>query len=55
VYEITLWTFGIAFGHFALEWLVYGSAGWGRGLAGPVFASTVTGTWMLSQWGNYVQ
>jgi hypothetical protein len=55
VYEITLWTFGVAFGHFALEWLAFGSARWGRGLAGPVFVSTITATWMLVQWGSYVR
>ena len=53
VYEITLWTFGIAFGHFALEWLVYGTAKLGKGLAGPLVVSTVTATWMVMQWDAY--
>jgi len=55
VYELALWTFGLAFAHFASEWLVFGTARWGKGLAGPVFVSTVTGTWMLVQWSNYVK
>lgn len=55
VYELALWTFGLAFAHFGSEWLVFGTARWGRGLAGPVFVSTVTGSWMWAQWGNYVQ
>lgn len=54
VYELALWTFGLAFGHFAIEWLVFGTARWGRGLAGPVLVSTGTGAWMLAQWSSYV-
>ena len=55
VYELCLWTYGIAFAHFFSEWLVFGTAKWGRGLASPVFVSTITMGWMLSQWGSYVQ
>jgi len=55
VYELALWTFGLAFAHFTSEWLVFGTARWGRGLAGPVFVSTITGGWMLLQWGSYVR
>ena len=55
VYEITLWTFGVAFAHFALEWLVYGTAKLGRGLAGPLAVSTLTTTWMVMQWEGYVR
>lgn len=55
VYELALWTFGLAFVHFASEWLVFGTARWGRGLAGPVAVSTLTGGWMLAQWGSYVK
>lgn len=55
VYEMALWTFGIAWGHFAAEWLVFKTARWGRGLAGPVFVATGTGAWMLAQWGSYVK
>ncbi|KAI5365916.1 putative cation/H+ exchanger, sodium/solute symporter superfamily [Septoria linicola] len=36
VYELCLWTYGIAFAHFLTEWLAFGSAKWGRGLASPV-------------------
>jgi hypothetical protein len=54
VYQLALWTYGVAFAHFLSEWLVFGSARWGRGLASPVFVSTVTMGWMLVQWGSYV-
>ena len=50
-----MWTFGIAFAHFMSEWLVFGTARWGRGLAGPAAVATGTGTWMLLQWGSYVK
>lgn len=55
VYEMVLWTYGIAFAHFASEWLIFRSARWGKGLAGPVIVSTVSTTWMLLQWGFYVK
>lgn len=55
LYQLCLWTYGLAFAHFFSEWLVFGSAKWGKGLASPVIVSTVTGTWMLAQWGSYVQ
>ncbi|CAK4034845.1 related to ERG28 involved in synthesis of ergosterol [Lecanosticta acicola] len=55
LYQICLWTYGLAFAHFLGEWLVFGSARWGKGLASPVIVSTVTGAWMLAQWSEYVQ
>ncbi|KZF25378.1 ergosterol 28 [Xylona heveae TC161] len=55
VYQLALWTFGVALGHFSSEWLVYGTAKWGKGLAGPAFVSTGTLLWMVSQWSYYVQ
>lgn len=54
IYEICMWTFGIAFVHFASEWLVFGTARWSRGLAGPVFVATGTLTWMVLQRAAYV-
>lgn len=55
VYQICLWTYGIAFAHFFSEWLVFGSAKWGKGLGSPVAVSTITTVWMLSQWSYYVR
>lgn len=55
VYDLALWTFGVAFAHFATEWLGYGTAKLGRGLAGPLIVSTTTGVWMLLQKEYYVQ
>lgn len=55
IYQLTLWTYAVAFFHFATEWLVFGTARWGAGLAGPVIVSTGSLAWMLSQWGWYVK
>ena len=55
LYQLCLWTYGIAFAHFFSEWLVFGSARWGKGLASPVVVSTVSTVWMLVQWGSYVK
>lgn len=55
VYQLALSTFVIAFGHFASEWMVFGTARWGAGLASPVAVSTTTVVWMLLQWGWYVR
>ncbi|KAK5111697.1 hypothetical protein LTR62_004803 [Meristemomyces frigidus] len=54
VYQLALWTYALAFAHFTSEWLVFGTARWGRGLAGPIFVATGTLAWMLSQWAYYV-
>lgn len=54
IYQLALWTYGIAFGHFMSEWLCFGTAKWGKGLAGPVIVSTTSMAWMYLQWGSYV-
>lgn len=54
VYQLALWTFAVAFGHFGMEWLLFGTARWGAGLAGPVFVATGSLAWMLLQWEGYV-
>jgi hypothetical protein len=55
MYELALWTYVIAFGHFASEWFIYGTARWGKGLAGPVLVATGSLAWMLTVWGEYVK
>jgi Erg28 like protein len=55
MYQLALWSYVVAFGHFASEWLVFGTAKWGAGLAGPVMVSSVSMVWMLAQWGFYVK
>lgn len=55
VYQLGLWTYGIAWAHFMSEWFIFKSTSWGAGLAGPVFVSTGSLVWMFAQWGYYVQ
>lgn len=54
VYELALVVYTIAWVHFVSEWVVFGTAAWGRGLAGPVLISTGSLVWMFSQWAFYV-
>lgn len=54
IYQLCFWTYILAFGHFASEWLVFGTARWGAGLAGPVIVSTASMAWMWSQWTFYL-
>lgn len=55
IYQLALWSYVIAWGHFMSEWLVFGTAKWGRGLAGPVVVSTGSLVWMGWCWGEYVE
>ena len=55
VYQLAIWAYAIAWVHFMSEWMVFKTAAWGRGLAGPAFISTGSLVWMFSQWGYYVQ
>ena len=54
-YQLAIWTFVIAFGHFFSELLIFKTARvkspW---LAPAVFATTST-IWMLAQWSYYVK
>lgn len=53
-YQVAFATFTVAWLHFMSEWWVFKSAGWGAGLAGPVFVSTGTMIWMWMSWNSYV-
>ncbi|CAH6719603.1 ergosterol biosynthetic protein 28 [[Candida] jaroonii] len=49
VYDLCLWSFIVASGHFNLEWLVYKNCKFDKGLMGPFIVSTVSIIWMISQ------
>ncbi|KAI4277236.1 MAG: hypothetical protein LQ337_001950 [Flavoplaca oasis] len=55
LYQLAIWTYIVALGHFYSEWLVFGTARWGKGLAGPVIISVSSLAWMVVQWGVYVR
>ncbi|KAJ9629709.1 ergosterol biosynthesis protein [Taxawa tesnikishii (nom. ined.)] len=55
VYEMALWTFGVAWAHFMSEWWIFKTTRWGKGLAGPAAVSTGTLVWMWLQWDFYVK
>ncbi|KAF2403500.1 Erg28-like protein [Trichodelitschia bisporula] len=54
-YQLGFATYLLAAFHFYSEWLVFGTARWGRGLAGPAFAAAGGLLWMWLQWGYYVK
>lgn len=54
LYQLAIWSYGIAWVHFMSEWIFFKTVAWGRGLAGPVLISTGSLVWMVSQWGYYV-
>ncbi|ORY09541.1 Erg28 protein [Clohesyomyces aquaticus] len=49
IYQLALWTYGIAWAHFMSEWWVFGTARWGAGLAGPVCVASGSLVWMWAQ------
>ncbi len=55
LYQLALWTYGIALMHFASEWLIYGTARWGTGLGMAVAVASTSLLWMVNQWGWYVR
>jgi len=55
VYELGLATYVVAWGHFVSEWLIFGTAKWGPGLASPFLVSTTSTIWMIRQWSFYVK
>lgn len=55
IYQMAFLTYAVAWCHFVSEWQVFGTARWGRGLAGPLVVSTGSLLWMWMQWGFYVQ
>ncbi|KAL8662884.1 MAG: hypothetical protein Q9202_004306 [Teloschistes flavicans] len=55
VYQLALCTYVVALGHFYSEWLVFRTARWGEGLAGPLVISMGSVVWMVIQWGEYIR
>ncbi|KAL8911513.1 MAG: hypothetical protein Q9171_003321 [Xanthocarpia ochracea] len=55
LYQLALWTYVVALGHFYSEWLIFKTARWGEGLAGPLVVSVGSLTWMVLQWGHYIR
>ncbi|KAF7327628.1 Erg28-like protein [Mycena kentingensis (nom. inval.)] len=55
VYDMTLFTYLIAFGHFASELLIFRTATPNAGVLSPVVVSTTSLIWMFSQYDYYVQ
>ncbi|KAK9388555.1 Erg28 like protein-domain-containing protein [Lipomyces mesembrius] len=54
VYDITYATYIVAFMHFSSEWIIYKTAKFGKGLAGPLIVSTTTLVWMTLQKSYYL-
>ncbi|KAJ4291834.1 ergosterol biosynthesis protein [Kalmusia sp. IMI 367209] len=49
MYELGMWTYGVAWVHYMSEWWWYGTTRWGAPLAGPVVISTGSLVWMWLQ------
>ncbi|TGZ82679.1 erg28p [Ascodesmis nigricans] len=49
LYDVCMWSYVIAGGHFVTEWLVFGSASLGKGLTGPLVVSSTSLLWMWTQ------
>lgn len=54
VYELALWSFGIAWLHFVSEWMVFQTTRLGPGLIGPLIVSTGSLVWMSMQRDYYL-
>ncbi|EKM78717.1 hypothetical protein AGABI1DRAFT_114326 [Agaricus bisporus var. burnettii JB137-S8] len=55
IYDMTMFTYLIAFGHFASELLIFRTANLGAAVISPVIVSTVSLFWMINQYDFYVQ
>ncbi|KAF8071720.1 Erg28 like protein-domain-containing protein [Lyophyllum atratum] len=55
IYDMAMFTYLIAFGHFSSEWLIFRSATMNPGLISPVIVSTTSLIWMFNQYSFYVQ
>ncbi|KAL8938392.1 MAG: hypothetical protein Q9211_003222 [Gyalolechia sp. 1 TL-2023] len=55
MYQLAVWTYVVALGHFYSEWLVFRTARFGGGLVGPLVISMTSLVWMVLQWSSYVR
>lgn len=54
MFELGMWTYGVAWAHYMSEWWVFGTTRWGAPLAGPVVISTGSLVWMYLQRDYYL-
>ncbi|KAB8067684.1 hypothetical protein BDV29DRAFT_84272 [Aspergillus leporis] len=54
VYDLAVWTFGIALVHFVSEWLGFGSAQLKGRFVSPLILASSTLAWMLTQRESYL-
>ena len=55
MYQLAMWTFVIAGLHFTSEMFVFKTVVWNRASAGPLVISTLSLSWMITQWDAYVK
>ncbi|KAG7717709.1 hypothetical protein KL933_002919 [Ogataea haglerorum] len=53
IYDMCLYSYVLAGLHFGLEWLVYKTARFGKGLLGPLVVASTSIVWMVSQRNEY--
>lgn len=54
MYNLCIWTFVVAGGHFVSEWLWFSNCKLDKGLAGPLVVASSSLVWMLTQREFYV-
>ncbi|OBA20089.1 Erg28-like protein [Metschnikowia bicuspidata var. bicuspidata NRRL YB-4993] len=54
MYNLCIWTFVVAGGHFVSEWLIFKNCKLDKGLAGPLIVASSSLVWMLNQREFYV-
>ena len=54
VYDLALWTYGIALAHFTSEWLVFGTARLRGRFVFPMLVASGTFGWMITQRQSYL-
>lgn len=54
MYNLCVWTFVIAGGHFVSEWLIFKTCKLDKGLAGPLVVASTSLVWMYLQRDFYV-